>query len=240
MFRSDLELGLLLGTKVWCPIEEVPGYEVLVEMRQELPRDYCRSNQPPYRQVVPVLEEILLDTLSFANRLNRASRGPRKPTDYYFHQTVVLLGHRLLNLSTFVDSAFDSEFDKNLHLGLSTFVATFFIGPTHKISDFKLLAGILRTAAETSLSKDKANMEIMLWTLSLARADMFDEIGDDWLIQTAKSLISHLGIQSQEDFERMLHKYPWVDPLHSESAQKIFSDLCQHNSEIMKSLTNDV
>jgi hypothetical protein len=173
-------------------------------------------------------------------RLNAASRGPRKLTDYCFHQTVVLLGHRLINLSVFVDSTLDTELDRNLHLGLITFVATFFIGPTHKISDFKLLAGVLRTAAEASLSKDKANMEIILWTLSLARADMFDEIGDEWLIQTVGSLILYLGIQTQEEFERMLRKYPWVDLLHSESAQKIWSDLCQHKCEITKCLTNDV
>lgn len=217
---------------MWCPVAEVPGHGVLLDMRQGLPQEGSGSGQPPHGEVGQILKDILLDALSLACQLNTANQIQRGPTEYRFHQAVILLGHRLINLSTFVDSRLDSDLERKLHLGLTTFVATFFIGPTHKISDFKLLANHIRTAAEASLSEDKDCMEVMLWALSMARADIFDEVGGEWLTRTVANLASSLEIHTRENFERMLHRYPWVDRLHAESAQGIWDELCLHSIRI--------
>lgn len=200
-------------------------------MRREFPRGFSASDQPATANMSNASKEILLDASSLAWRLNVAGRCPQNPAEYRFHQALVLLGHRLINLSTLMDSRLTSGLERNLHLGLSAFVATFFVGPTHKISDFRLLAGLIRAAAEDSLVESRDNMEVMMWTLSMAKTDMFDGAGGKWLIQTVARLVSGLEIQSREEFERTLRKYPWVELLHDESAQDIWHELVKHNSE---------
>jgi hypothetical protein len=135
-----------------------------------------------------------------------------------------------------MDLRFSNELEKGLYLGLCIFVATFFLGITRRSSDFRVLSNLLRTAAqEGCLLKKRDNQEVMLWALLLAKAVVFDQSDDAWLIPRIADLVSGLGLQSSGEFGRTLRKFPWINVLHGKPAQEVWRELGQHGSRNGKS-----
>ncbi|KIX04844.1 uncharacterized protein Z518_05715 [Rhinocladiella mackenziei CBS 650.93] len=228
IFRADLEFALQLGSRTWYNVEDVPGHEIISSLREESLREYPVRDSRIFRRLNVDFQDVLFDVLSLAWLLNATSKHANRLDGFLLHETITLLGYRIIHLSPLGGSRPVERLENKLHLGLITFVATFLLSITRKLPEFCLLSRLLRSAAQEDLEEDEENQEVLLWTLFLGRASIFKKSDDSWLIPRMTEITSALGYSNWKDISRTLRKFPWVNALHDRPGQALWQKTVAH------------
>jgi hypothetical protein len=220
--RADLQHSLLRGLPTRFDINDIDRAAV-VELLSSFERRCDQVlltvlNFRLFRNVRTDLQNLLVDITRLAWVLNDAhARRIPKINGYVFHETLLLLGYRLVNISPLGIPRAESHLNNVVHLGLTAFIMTFFRGLDGKISGLPLLSGLARTAIQEDFDSERENQEVMLWLLFISRASIFKQTDDAWLIPKTAQTIQALGLHTWEDVSQTISKFPWVDVVHDKT-----------------------
>lgn len=227
--RADLEYSLYMGSATRFSIEDIiSGSTAIFGLRsnfggqndQNIPKvlDYR-----PFRQLSVDLQDLLIDTTGLARLLNDANAGQLPKLDnYIFHDTILLLGYRLVHVSPLGGPRPPSRLGNAVHLGLTAFVTTFLRKLDRTIPDIPLLSELVRSLAQEHFDDDQEYQEVLLWLLFIGRASIFKEPDDVWLIPKTAQTMHALGLHTWEDVSRTLAIFPWVNALHDPAGQALW------------------
>ncbi|KAL4943511.1 hypothetical protein BDV06DRAFT_135303 [Aspergillus oleicola] len=236
VLRADLEYALQLGGTTLLGLE---GIEFL-RSSQRLLTDHEGDNSEVdiflKKHIGSDLRNVFAETKDLAALLNNADAGYRqKLGSTEFHNSILLLGHCLLQINPLCSSidhderlAFGmSALEDVIHLGLLAFLVTFLSGLNHRVADQPLLAQKLRSAIENMLKIIESGKEkrpgnsVLLWALFIGAVVVFKPSDDEWLIKTTSATIKALGLSSWDDIKQVLVGFPWVHALHDRASTKL-------------------
>jgi len=215
--RADLEFALHLGSKTRFNIEDVKlGSTTIVGISSRFRKqDETEVLKSAFlRNLSSDLQSLFMDITDLVQLLNDAGAGHRpKINCYTFHETLILLGYQIVDLSPLGGPRPKNRLENAVHLGLTAFILTFMRGLDHKIIDAPLLYNAARIAAQESFD-DEENQEVLLWLLFIGGASIFTQLDDIWLIVKTKAIMQTLGLHTWRDVSQTLAKFPWVSAVH--------------------------
>ncbi|KAL4801482.1 hypothetical protein BDV18DRAFT_167320 [Aspergillus unguis] len=230
VLRADLEYALQLGGRMLFGLEGIDFLRLL----KGVDINGCREQFSDARVDLSLRDSLRADLLatfvdmrSLAGMLNDAGAGQRrKIAAEDFHNTIVLLGYRVLDIGALDGKSAGniptpmSILEEASHLGLIAFLVTFLRGLDHRIADKPLLSRRLRIAVQGLLmsiesdNEDKIAKNVLLWTLFIGAVAVFKPSDDEWLIPTINRTMRILGLSSWENVKQSFAGFPWVNALH--------------------------
>ncbi|KAL6237333.1 hypothetical protein BDW75DRAFT_204416 [Aspergillus navahoensis] len=237
VLRADLEYALQLGLRTLFGSE---GIEFLRLCKGVCLDDGKQGESVANHEVDLFLQKSLRTSLwtvfsnmrSLADLLNDACAGYRQKLGAEeFHNTIMLLGFRLLHISPLdvshePDACFKlgmGPLEEAVHLGLIAFLVTFLRGLDHRVADKPLLSYRLRLVIEKLLSSTERGegsmiiKRVLIWMLFVGAVVTFKPSDDEWLIPTTNTAVNTLGLSSWKDVKEALAGFPWVDSVHDRS-----------------------
>ncbi|RAH80542.1 hypothetical protein BO86DRAFT_364886 [Aspergillus japonicus CBS 114.51] len=220
VFLCDMECSFQLGCAPLFSIEEVDAV-IFSTGDFELRRIAATPEAGPC-DLNTCLATLLRHGRDLALVYNAIGAGQQPKLTYYAHFDLVLsFGYRLLKFSPLQGPRPVSHLDDVLHLGLIIFLCTFIRRLDRGIADNNLLARLLGSVAE-KVETDRGTQEALLWALLVGTASIFQRDIPEWLTAKAATLIQSLRLATWEDTLGLLHRYPWVNALHNESARGLW------------------
>lgn len=181
------------------------------------------ANSPFYLYLRADLQELLMDVTGLAWQLNDIKAGNQQRLHHYeFHDTIILLGYRLVSISPLDGFHSTSRLANAVHLGLAAFLMTFLRRLDHRIQDMPLLSKLARAAAQEQFDNGNNTQEMLLWILFIGDASLFDGSDDIWLIPIVTRTMHALDLYTWEDVQRALAKWPWVNTLHDKTGEALW------------------
>ncbi|KAL4918203.1 hypothetical protein BDW62DRAFT_210677 [Aspergillus aurantiobrunneus] len=206
VLRADLEYALQLGSRTLFGLE---GIEFLRLLRLVCIDDGRKRDQMDSIEVGFLLQKRLRTDLwtTFTDMRSRRKLGAEE-----FHNTIILFGYCLLQISPLNSSSeSDASLTSNMnaledavHLGLIAFLVTFLRGLDHRIADQSLLSHRLRLAIQKLLlcvqegPESQAVDNVLLWTLFIGTVHCNQAV----------------GLSTWENVKQVLANFPWVNALH--------------------------
>lgn len=176
-----------------------------------------------YEELSAELLNLLIDVTELASQLNDASAKLRpKLNSYSFHDTLLLLGYRLVHISPLGGPRPANRLQNVIHLALGGFIVTFLRGLDHKIPYARLLSELTTSAAQNQFDNNQESQEILLWLLFVGGISVFGESDYAWLIPKINQTTRILGLFTWKDVTRKLAKFPWVNDVHDKSGQALW------------------
>lgn len=229
MFKVDLEYALHQGTATRFSAEDIVPNSTALFGRfngSEVNYDQALTNMIDPRlskHLSTSLQTVFIDMNSLARLMNDAGAGHRpriKP--YVFLDTVILLGYRLLQVTSLSGPRPFSRLESAVHVGLAVYMMAFLRGLDMKVTNIPLIADLARSIAQDYACSEQEDREVILWILFVGRASAFGEADDEWLIPKMAETMHPLGIDSWEGVSRVLATFPWVSDIHGKSAQALW------------------
>jgi hypothetical protein len=222
--RTDLDFALNLGTVTRFSHHDIPASNMI-----NLLRSVSNNHAQHLGQVSTAfalnseLQSVTSDVFQLATLLNDRYRRGKKIHGHYFHDTVIWIGYRLVHLGP-LDSPRPIDGSRNmLHLGLIAFMANFLAGLDRKLPRLPQLASLIRTAIFQHRDTSKKTCELALWILAMGKSTTFTPHDDEWVLPEFAQMTQILNISTAEDLRQTLSKYPWVNILHDNMAQTIWT-----------------
>lgn len=202
-------------------------------LRASLSQDHrhkvCRS--AAFRQLSPELQDIFLDVVSLAHQLSRSPDGGEKMSLKTFHDLLILLGYRLVQVSPLGAQRPARHLDNIVHVGLLAFMVAFLVDINGKLPEFNLLSELARSAAQADYTGDRACLEPLLWVLLVGRTTIFEEFDDAWLIPTMRKTTEALGIRTWDDLIQSVSIFPWVQGLHNHPGHVLWRNVSPNSED---------
>jgi hypothetical protein len=107
--------------------------------------------------------------MSLAWLLNSSPGHGTKLDGYTFHDILILIGYRLIQICPLSGPRPASHLEGTLHLGLTAFMTTFMLGLGRKVPEFTLLSQLTRSAAQEHFDEDEESQEVLLWMLFIGK-----------------------------------------------------------------------
>lgn len=166
------------------------------------------------------LHDVLLEATALARRLNDAAvSNTSKINLYTFNANMILLGYRVVSISSLIQSYQLSRLENAIHLGLAIFVTTFMNGLDRKIPHMPFMSELLRALVKFGFHDDQS---VLLWLLFLGNATILDHSDHDWLVPMVATTALELGLHSWGEVLQVLMKLPWVNALYNRSSQSLW------------------
>ncbi|GAW26611.1 hypothetical protein SAMD00023353_3901000 [Rosellinia necatrix] len=227
--RADFDFALAFGTPTRFSIAEcMPGKATLDWLREK--HGQSRVDPPDMPTLIARvgggLREVFEDIATIAWLFNESAVHGVKMDDYDFHDVLLIVGYRLLNIRPFNTPATAmNRSELLLHLGLVAMMAMLFLAISLK-SDVALLKRRIASVTLGEYLDDQEGQEVMLWLLFTAKASVFKEAEEDiWLIPRISRLASQLGLSTWDDVSRTLQKFPWVKAFADDTAQVLWRQI---------------
>jgi hypothetical protein len=227
--RADLEFALYLGTATRFSIDDLMlGSRAILDYDSQ--NTFAVVNTPLFDKLSADLQELLLDIIALSWQLNVIStRRLQKLNNYKFHDTIILLGYRLIDTSPLC--GFLPGLANAVHLGLAAFLLTFLRRLDYKVSEMPLLYKLI-TSAVRQIDEQESSQELLLWLLFIGNASIFTSADDLWILPIAKRTTKTLDLHTWQDVRHTLARWPWVNTLHDMHGEALWcryaSDLYQH------------
>jgi hypothetical protein len=221
--RVDIEFALYNGTTTQFHIKDVPG-QILSELRTTM----CHNKE---QQIVnfqftkllsPDLQDVLSDILILACVLNNHENVPMKLNAYSCQQIVILVSYRLIQISQLATPRLASDLENMIHLSLTAFTTTLFLGFGSAALKAPLLVKLLRELAQRFQAHDAETKKVLLWVLFMGRASVFNDLGDWWIVPKIREIRIDLNLRTCEDVRNILSRFPWVDSVHGQSGRALW------------------
>ena len=181
------------------------------------------ANSSLYIDLRADLQYLLIDMTGLAWLLNDTNAGNRQKLHHYtFHDTIISLGYRIINISPLGGLHSTSRIANVVHLGLAAFLMTFLRRLDHRVSSMPLLSKLARSAAQEQSNNEKMPHDMLLWILFIGDASLFERLDDIWLIPTVTRTMRALNLHMWEDVQRALVKWPWVSTLHDKTGEALW------------------
>ncbi len=169
------------------------------------------------------LRNLLIDVMFLASLMNHAVAGVApKMTAIKFHNTILVLGYRLLKIKPLGVSLGAPPSHNGVYLGLTAFLLTFFQGWDGRVPCNALLSKLLLAEARRPQSLARDDQEILLWLLHMGAASSGLWEHPVWVTVT-KHTLHELGIQSWESVKGVLVRFPWINAVHDAFGQALWS-----------------
>lgn len=166
------------------------------------------------------LHDALLEATALAKRLNDAAASNTcKVNLYRFNANILLLGYRVVSISSLSQSYQLSRIENAIHLGLAIFVTTFMNGLDRKIPHMPFMSELLRALLKSGFQDDYA---VLLWLLFLGNATVLDPSDHTWLGPMVATAASKLGLHSWSEMLKLLVRLPWINALYDRSAHELW------------------
>ncbi|KAF2812783.1 uncharacterized protein BDZ99DRAFT_555576 [Mytilinidion resinicola] len=229
IISAELEYALFLGTTTRFSIEDImPTSTALVGLASSLEGHDTRRHASVldfwfFKHLSAELQKLLAAMTDLAGLLNDASAG-RRPTlnAQKFHDTVILLGYRLVQISPLGGPRPSNRLDNAVHLGLALFLMTLLRRLDRRIVEIPLLSQLARSAAEENFDDGRESQELLLWVLSIGGASVFTYTDDAWLAPKLLETTHALSLHTWEDVRRTVVKFPWINALHDNPSQSLY------------------
>lgn len=197
---------------------------------------------PLFRQLSTDLQDLLIDVTNLARLLNDTSSGKLTKIDNYtFHDTILLLGYRILAIRPLRGPRPLNRIEDVIQLGLATFVATFFWTLDRKIPSIPLLSELVRSVAQGYTDDNTESQKILLWLLFIGTPSIFTQLDDDvWLIPKTAQTMNTLGLYTWEDVRRTLIVFPWVNAFHDQAGKTLWHRLSSRYGFLAESSQNEL
>lgn len=206
------------------------GTTAILGSQKDNQREFVIANTPLFGNLGAELQELLLDIIAIAEELNIISAEKRqKLNNYAFHDTIILIGYRLIHISPLGGSV--SCLSNLVHLGLAAFLLTFLRRLDYKVSEMPLLYKVTSSAVQ-QLGNEDSSHELLIWMLFIGNASIFTHADDIWLLPIVQRAMIALDLHTWQDVHHILIKWPWVNILHNKHGEA----LCDRSSLNMSRL----
>ncbi len=231
--RADFDLALQLGSPTRFSAECVPGKVTLDWLREKYRG--TRADSPYAPDLCICANEkfrgVFEDICVLAWLVNDNAHGVIVD-DYDFHDVLLLIGYRLLDvrpLNTPIETT--DKLELLLHLGLAALMTKFFFTLGLKPPDVRLLN---RCVVSATLEQHYATMEeqeLLLWLLFTGKATVFTGVDEDtWLIPKISHVGTQIGLSTWDHVSRILQKFPWVRSFSNDTAQTLWNQIISLDS----------
>lgn len=153
--------------------------------------------------------------------LNEAATGRRPKLDgFLLHNSLIILGYRLLHISPLNGPRPNKHIDNAVHLGLLAFIMTFLRGLDGTLPETTILSELVRSVAQSPFGNALEMQELLLWVLFIGHNSVFAPLDDTWLIPKTTRTMHALGLHTWEDVAQVVARFPWVNALHDKASQR--------------------
>ncbi|EEA23674.1 conserved hypothetical protein [Talaromyces marneffei ATCC 18224] len=223
-FRVDLDFALYMGTTTTFNVSSVLTSRMIIFGTKIDHLENLTANVVSLpglsNQLGIELHNALLEATALAGQLNDAvASSTSKVNLYTFNANIILLGYRIISISSLSQSHQLTRIENAIHLGLSIFVTTFMNGLDRKIPRMPFMSELLRALIKFGLQDDHS---ILLWLLFLGNATVLDPSDHDWLAPMVAITALELGLHSWGEILKMLVGLPWVNTLYNRSGQSLW------------------
>ncbi|KAI8631850.1 hypothetical protein F5Y19DRAFT_377458 [Xylariaceae sp. FL1651] len=230
-FRADFDFALQYGSPTRFSVEYVPGESTLGCLREKYRHAQAASadRHSCITHVSEGLQKALEDISTLAWLVNDYDAHQIQIEDYDFHNVLLLVGYRILNvrpLNTPLEVT--DKLELLLQLGLTALMTKFFVTLGLKQPDARLLNSCIFSAAQLECYDSKEAQELLLWLLCTGNASMSKALNEEiWLIPKISEVTRRLelDLRSWEDVLEILQKFPWVSVFQDEAAQALWNQV---------------
>ncbi|KAF2493962.1 hypothetical protein BU16DRAFT_562918 [Lophium mytilinum] len=230
IFSAELEYALFLGSATRFSIEDIiPTSTAVVGLASSFKHQDSGRHHPNvldtklFKQLSTELQDLLVDMVYLAQLLNDASDGCRSALNsQIFHDTLILLGYRLVRIRPLGGPRSTSPLINIVHLGLALFLMTLLRRLDRRIVEIPLLSQLAHSAAKEELEDEEESHELLLWVLFIGGVSVFKQIDDAWLDPKIVRTRDALSLHTWDDVRRTLIKFPWVGAVHDNPGQLLY------------------
>lgn len=168
----------------------------------------------------PRLGEILSDAFRLSFLFN--SRARHYKTSLVVYQEMVLsVFYRLIDFYPLGTYRRQSDEEAAYHIGLTMFMMTIFLKyQRRRMVDYRLMFQRLRDVLETSVAQ--CHSELALWVMVIGGIWIWDVPDAEWLLRKLGGVSQELEIESWDEAQVVLRKFPWMNCIHDESGQQVW------------------
>ncbi|KAI2777906.1 hypothetical protein F4815DRAFT_495041 [Daldinia loculata] len=226
IFRADLEFAIYLGLPTRFSVDEVPGVSTLNWLRERLGTSQISGllASQPFVQLNPRMKEVWADIMSLTWFLNESTDDSIKMDGYTYHDTLILIGYRLVHIRPLNTDPTDS-LENIIHMGLLMIMANFLLSLMHRLPELPLLRQKVGVLVQEEFTEDTENKEAILWALFMAEITIFKRSEDEQLMQRIRQIVLSLGLQSWDDVCQIFIKFPWINSLHGKPGRLFWDHL---------------
>lgn len=223
--RIDIEIALYNGTATQFQVDDLPG-DILSQLCRDPPFRSDKKNIEFITCLSPDLQEILSDIMTLTHHLD--NHAPTTLNVYAFQEAIIQVSYRLIHISPLSGPRPTHSLQDMLHLALTAFTTTLFLGfgPAHLKAP--LLPALLRESAQRYQPVDTESRlirELFLWVLLLGRASVFTDLDGTWLVPMVREIAFSLRLRTWEDVRCVLSNFPWVERVHSQASKALWDKI---------------
>ncbi|KUL85903.1 hypothetical protein ZTR_06407 [Talaromyces verruculosus] len=223
-FRVDLDFALYMGTATTFNVSHVLAGRMVIFGTTIDPIEHLRLNVISLpglsKNLGTDLHNALLEATALAAQLNDAAASNTSKVNLYtFNANIILLGYRVVAISSLSQSYQLSRIENAIHLGLAIFVTTFMNGLDRKIPNMPFMSELLRALVKYGFQDDHS---VLLWLLFLGNATVLDPHDHNWLVPMVATTALVLGLHSWGDVLKLLVRLPWINVLYDKSGQSLW------------------
>lgn len=157
--RVDLDFALYMGTTTTFNVSSVLTSRMIIFGTKIDHLENLTANVVSLpglsNQLGIELHNALLEATALAGQLNDAvASSTSKVNLYTFNANIILLGYRIISISSLSQSHQLTRIENAIHLGLSIFVTTFMNGLDRKIPRMPFMSELLRALIKFGLQDD--------------------------------------------------------------------------------------
>ncbi|KAI1469246.1 uncharacterized protein F4812DRAFT_323434 [Daldinia caldariorum] len=224
IFRADLEFAIYLGSPTLFGVDELPDTATIDWLRERFgaSRVSALLASPLFMQLSPDMQEIWIDVMSHASFLNENENNGIKMDGYKYHDTLILIGYRLVHIRP-LDKGPGISLENDIHTGLLMLMTNFFLSILHRVPDLPLLRQRIEALVLEKLIGGKEEEEVLLWILFMAGITIPGLPEDEHFMRRISEVTISLDLQSWDDVRQILSKFPWIKAIHERPGNTLWN-----------------
>ncbi|EXJ79038.1 hypothetical protein A1O3_08539 [Capronia epimyces CBS 606.96] len=215
--KSDLDYALHYGTSPCFYRDRMSDVALALASEGLLMNRHLGDCRSRFDGIDPCLRQILLDVTNIASLFNM----DYKMDPHTFQEVIVSLGSRLVRFHPLSGPPLEGRLESACHVGLITFVTTFFLQcGRRRFLKYGLVGQHLRQVIDRGL--DKQDDDLMLWILFIGGTSVLADRDHAWLMPKIQRTLRSLSIETWAGLHQCLVLFPWVNSLHDEAAKALW------------------
>ncbi|KAI1803530.1 hypothetical protein F4811DRAFT_562433 [Daldinia bambusicola] len=227
IFRADLEFAIYLGSPTLFGVDELPSTATIDWLRKRFgtSRMSALLTLPLFMRLNPHMREIWIDIMNLTSFLNESDNDGIKMDGYEYHDTLILIGYRLVHIRPLDKDSCDGWKENSIHLGLLMLMANFFLSILHQLPDLPLLRQRIEALVLEEFIGDKEEEEVLLWILFMAGITIPQLTEDGHFMRRISKVTISLNLQIWDDVHQILSKFPWIKAIHERPGNTLWNHL---------------
>jgi hypothetical protein len=169
------------------------------------------------------LQAAFLDIMSLAAFVSGRTPCPTKLQIYPFHDMIIFLGFRLLEIRPLDQVELVTTYESLMHLALIGFLTTFLRGLAGRASNFKAVTSSLRKAVMEAPIEEYHFQKLVLWSALIGGHVLFNQDDEYWLVPRLAEVSYALNLDGWGGVEEVLIDFPWIPSIHNKTAKRLWN-----------------